>query len=443
MTVIRSEIECYMMEQGMNITTLSRLSGLNVGTVSSVLKGHKLIAVDQLDRITSVMGLPQGHYYSRYIQESMVDTPPNWRRIRPLLYRCVELNLLDCIRQIVNLLLDNLMYSTLLFETAEDLYQMQQEEAASILYEGVAQSELRQHSERLAVCQYRLFTLKLSEDQARNLEAAIQFEPYVERLDEIEQLDALRDLANIYRSLRRWDKVEVVARTMGEKASIIYNLPRNPELKRREHPKRAIRPLFFYIAYANLLLSNAYDEKEDYGNAMYFIGLYGDMSWVKETDEETLHWRSLFLEWAEANSYVCRLAMGDESVVPSYIKYIQTKDQELLPGLINIVQNANKNGFDISVYLDDLDGTLQQMISPSPNHDMGVYTQQMSNSRFSHLFYELAVYYITRGDRSRGRQYIEVWKKYTMLNNEQSLLRYHTLLDMLTSGIDNDTPGAH
>lgn len=427
----------------MNITTLSRLSGLNVGTVSSVLNGHKLIAVDQLDRITSVMGLPQGHYYSRYIQESMVDTPPNWRRIRPLLYRCVELNLLDCIRQIVNLLLDNLMYSALLFETAEDMYQMQQGEAASILYEGVAQSELRQHSERLAVCQYRLFTLKLSEDQVRNLEAAIQFESYVERLDEIEQLDALRDLANIYRSLCRWDKVQDLVLMLRTKARILYDLPHNPELKRREQPKRASRPVFYYIAFSDLLLSNVYDEKEDYEKAMYYINRYKDVSWVKETDVETSYWKSQFTEWAEANSYVCRLAMGDDSVIPSYIRYIQSKEQELLPGLINIVQNANKNGFDISVYLDDLDGPLQQMISPSPNHDMGVYTQQMSNSRFSHLFYELAVYYIIRGDRSRGRQYIEVWKKYTMLNNEQSLLRYHTLLDMLTSGMDNEIADAH
>lgn len=443
MTVIRSEIECYMMEQGMNITTLSRLSGLNVGTVSSVLNGHKLIAVDQLDRITSVMGLPQGHYYSRYIQESMVDTPPNWRRIRPLLYRCVELNLLDCIRQIVNLLLDNLMYSALLFETAEDMYQMQQGEAASILYEGVAQSELRQHSERLAVCQYRLFTLKLSEDQARNLEAAIQFEPYVERLDEIEQLDALRDLANIYRSLRRWDKVQDLVLMLRTKASILYDLSHNPELKRREQPKRASRPIFYYIAFSNLLMCNVVLEKEDFEGALRYIRLYEDLSWVRETDKETLYWKNQFKEWAEVNIHVCKLLSGDVSVIPSYLNYLQSKKQELLSGINNILEAANKYGFDLEMYIDKINLAISHLTSQSQDNDLGVYTKQYFNDRMSLLFYELAMYYIGRRDFLKAKEYIEVWKKYTTLNNEQSLLRYHTLLDMLTSGIDNDTPDAH
>lgn len=427
----------------MNITTLSRLSGLNVGTVSSVLNGHKLIAVDQLDRITSVMGLPQGHYYSRYIQESMVDTPPNWRRIRPLLYRCVELNLLDCIRQIVNLLLDNLMYSALLFETAEDMYQMQQGEAASILYEGVAQSELRQHSERLAVCQYRLFALKLSEDQARNLEAAIQFEPYVERLDEIEQLDALRDLANIYRSLRRWDKVQDLVLMLRTKARILYDLPHNPELKRREQPKRASRPIFYYIAFSDLLMGNVFAERKEHDQVLHYISLYEDLSWVRESDEESLHWKGLFKEWATANAFVTRLMSGDESVIPSYLNYVHNHEQELLSGIINILEAANSYRFDLGMYLEKINLAINHLTSQSQDSDLGVYTKQYFNDRMSLLFYELAMYYIGRRDFLKAKEYIEIWKKYTMLNNEQSLLRYHTLLDMLTSGIDNDTPDAH
>ncbi|GJM78112.1 hypothetical protein HMSSN139_06080 [Paenibacillus sp. HMSSN-139] len=52
----------------------------------------------------------------------------------------------------------------------------------------------------------------------KNYQAAIQFELFVDRLDEYDQLDALKDLANTYRSLRRWDKVEETAEKLKNKA---------------------------------------------------------------------------------------------------------------------------------------------------------------------------------------------------------------------------------
>jgi hypothetical protein len=53
--------------------------------------------------------------------------------------------------------MDNLMYSTYLFNVAEDFFKDGKHAAATILYESVAVSEKSQHSERLAFCQYRLF----------------------------------------------------------------------------------------------------------------------------------------------------------------------------------------------------------------------------------------------------------------------------------------------
>ncbi|GJM78480.1 hypothetical protein HMSSN139_09760 [Paenibacillus sp. HMSSN-139] len=49
--------------------------------------------------------------------------------------------------------------------------------AAEILYENVAMSETRQYSERLAVCQYRLFKIRIGSDQAHNLKSRINSNP--------------------------------------------------------------------------------------------------------------------------------------------------------------------------------------------------------------------------------------------------------------------------
>ncbi len=155
---------------------------------------------------------------------TFTDADPNWRRMSPFLESCAKLNKLDCIQQVVNMLLDKLGYATPLFELAEKLFEDGLYEAAAILYENVALSENKQHSERLALCQYRLFQSRQGDNQEKNYEAAVQFGTYVDRLDELDQLDGLKALANTYRSLRKWDKVELFAKALGEKAEIQYKL---------------------------------------------------------------------------------------------------------------------------------------------------------------------------------------------------------------------------
>jgi len=201
----------YMNREGLNLSQFAKQTGVNVGSLSYILNGNRTLSIEQLDLITEAIGLAKGYFYDQYFEEVLVESVPNWRKIKPFLYGCAEIGNLNGIEKIVQLLLDNLMYSPLLFETAEDFYKAGKKEAAIILYDNVALSEKSQHSERLALCQYRLFMCKLEQDQERNYRAAIQFELFVDKLEEYDQLEALKDLANTYRSLRRWDKVEEMA----------------------------------------------------------------------------------------------------------------------------------------------------------------------------------------------------------------------------------------
>ncbi len=126
------------------------------------------------------------------------------RRIEPFLFRCAELDKLGAIRQVVGTIMDNLLYSPKLFEIAEMLLAQGRHDAALLLYEGVAEAEKYQHSERLAICQYRIFTIQMGDDQSRNIKAAILFDPYVERLDELAR--KMRDKAEIQYTLKHEQK---------------------------------------------------------------------------------------------------------------------------------------------------------------------------------------------------------------------------------------------
>lgn len=392
-----------MKKWGWSLSRLSKESGINVGTLSSLINGNKIMAVDQLDRITAAMGLPLGHYYERYIEECLAGAPLNWRRMKPFLYRCASLDKLECIEQAISLLMDNLIYSPLLFDTAEDFFRDGKQQAALMLYENVAASELKQHSERLALCQYRIFTITIGIDQAQNLQAALQFEPYIERLEEIDQLDALKNLLNIYRALREWDKVSECAEKMMYKAKLMYFKPEHFHDTETTDQNRLSRPLFFYIAYGYLMHGSACEGQKDFKQTLLYVEKYADLSWVREKDSDTLYWMGLFRKWSTLNSLITKLFMGELELLPEYVSYIETNQEESLIGLINILKVANLFGLDVDLIIDQYHSDILSAIKKIA---LQIYYEEHILDLHVQLLLELAKYYLQRGVHTSGREYL-------------------------------------
>ncbi|MCA1292818.1 helix-turn-helix domain-containing protein [Paenibacillus sp. alder61] len=425
-STILAEVTQYIRQNDLNISQFAKKLEINVGTVSYLINGNRTLTVDHLDRMTEVLGLPKGHFYERYIKEYLQDINPDWRRIGPFLHKCATLGKLDCVRQIVNLLLDDLMYSTPLFELAEELFKNGNFEAAEILYENVAMSEKKQYSERLALCQYRLFKIRIGEDQARNLKYAHQFEPFVDRLDEILQLDALKDLANLYRALREWDRVETLAKEMEHKAKIIYYSDKRSDREFQEIQSKLSRPLFVYIAYAKLLCADACDSRYDYEGALQYTYEYADLSWVRETDEDTKHWLSQYKKWSQANIYVNKLLGGDISVLTEYVDYLREHPEEILQGILNILFAANR-------YQLDVDHILQQFsleIEAYESQSKDFYLYQVIPDHYDKFLYEFSNYYVRKRDYSNAFNYIIPGLRNSVsINNEGSIIKFMLLFE--------------
>ncbi|WP_306432846.1 transcriptional regulator [Paenibacillus apis] len=425
-TTILGALEQFSKQNGLNLSQLSKQAGLNTGTMSAILHSQRVLSVHQLDRLTRAMNLPDGHFYEQYIQENLNGAAPNWRRIKPFLYRCAELDKLDCIKQIVNLLLDNPLYSSPLFEAAEDLIAQGKRMAAAILYESVALSEKSQHSERLAYCQFKLFLTRLGSDQEQNYQAAIQFEPFAERLDEIDQLDALKNLADTYRSLRRWDKVKKVCIKLKQLAEIQYSLSHSRK-KLDQGFVKLPRPLFFYVVFGNMLISNAYYEQGDYKLALQILSEAADLEWVKEADKETLYWKSLFQEWTQANILLTKLMAGDLALLPEYVSYFEKKENEILTGLWNIMIVANRYKINVDHILTKFESVFSKVLEQEVNE---IYNQQNTDNKLVGLLCELADYYLFREDYEQGfKSLMHGLKKSTIINNESSILRCMRLFE--------------
>ncbi|MDN4108358.1 transcriptional regulator [Paenibacillus polymyxa] len=415
---IRAELEQFLQQEDLTLSQFGQIAGMNRGAVSAIVSGNKSMSVKQLDLITEAMGLPEGYYYDLFIENFIIDHPPNMRRIEPFLYRCAELDKLDAIRRVVGAIMDNLLYSPKLFDIAEELLSQDRLEAALILYEGVAETERYQHSERLAVCQYRIFTIQIGDDQEKSYDAAVQFEPYIERLDEIDQLDALRALVNIYRSLRKWTKMDTFATALGNKAEIQYRI--DLQRTKSEQTKKPFYPPFVYWAFSHLIRAEVCDANKDYETALQHIQKYADLSWVEEKDETTQKWKNQFKEWANANTYVNRLLAGEINVLLDYVNFISLRKDELLPALDIIVEAANRYHFDVDDILKQFEVEISSYLEKQKIESF--YTQRFVTERYMHFSKELAVYYLTKGRFSDGFTFLLSCLAKSTLNNNKSYI---------------------
>lgn len=92
---ISSEFEHYLKQNNLTLAQFAEYSGVHQRALSNWITQHRPVSIQQLGRITVALGLSEGYFYDLYIENYIIDLPPNMRRIEPLLYRCAELDKLE------------------------------------------------------------------------------------------------------------------------------------------------------------------------------------------------------------------------------------------------------------------------------------------------------------------------------------------------------------
>ncbi|WP_157284177.1 helix-turn-helix domain-containing protein [Paenibacillus pabuli] len=431
---IRSELYNYIKDNQIIISHFAERAGINPGTLSKIINGVIQVPVRTLDRITEAMNLEPGALYEIYIYECFNESSADWRRCKPLINRCAELNKLDCLDQLVGIVMDNLNYSPMLFDVAEILNNKNYHEAALIIYKKVAESERFQHAERLATCQYRIFKNSLTDNQEINLECAALFEPFIKRLGEAEQLDALKDLINLLMSLHRWDKAKSLAEEMGRIANNLYEQKYKKNHKNQKSTKPA-KPLFGYILYSNLILGTISEEKNDFENALKYVSQYEVHDWIVETDDFAEATKKQFAEWAKANRYMYRLMSGEVSVLDEYVKYISSNENEILRALFKIVKAAEMYKINIDSILQRFEHVISNQIVE--NSHVGTYTTEIIADGLANFLADVGAYYTRKDEYSIGINYVlESLAISAKINNTACIVRCTCMVEKFRHFID-------
>jgi transcriptional regulator with XRE-family HTH domain len=425
---VMQELECHLRRAGITLQQFSEISGINPGTISAMLSGYRQISIHNLDLITEGMGLEQGSLYEIYLEECLRGVPMHWRRLGAFIRRCAELDKLDCLERLVQAVADRLAYMPLLFETAEQFFREGKRAAAALLYQCVAECEKYQHSERLALSRYRLFTIHLGEDQEENLRAAVLFEDYVERLDEGIQLNAVKDLADVYASLHHWDRVQSLAEKLEQKAAIQYHHRVNRKRKEATD-KGASRSELFYLLYGYLLKANVCDARQEYERALEYVALYrgGALHGIEVESEEEQRVVKQFQEWGQANAYLYRLMSGEVKVLAEYAEWIAANTPEIVPAMYRILQAANRFELIVDPLLDRFRAHLTYTERSSR---LGQYNTQIVADQYVRYLSELSHYYFrTRRYEMGFRRLLEGMGLALRFNHESMMIRCARLFE--------------
>lgn len=426
MTTIRSEIEKHLHHFGHNLSTFAKLSGLNRGSLSAILHGNppKPISLGQLDALTEALGFPEGWFYTLYIEECFRDSKVSRRRVEPFLIRCAIMGKIDCIEETLNRILEDPKQLDLVFSVAEKLFAQDRVKESLAFYNVVTENESDNFSERLAISHYRIFkSLQSVVDMEEKLRAVITFEPYRFRLAEKLALDGLLKLANISFTLHKWKDVEKFADELRALTNGIYHEVLNKLRNgKRSEPLDLMKPLVFYYGHGHLLKAVALAKQGNYEDAKKYTAGYADLSGFELLEEQDWVEVESFRLFAKANSFTLELLMGNSEILPLYVEFLSMNPDEILPGLITILESANRFGYAVQ---DILVRFSQEILSFERFED------PINMDRRLRLNYQLAIYFIGQELYEKGIDSIlQCMELSITMNNGKGLLQCITLLEM-------------
>lgn len=432
-TTIRLEIEKGIRQKGHSLSSFGKQAGINRGIISGILNGNppKSISIRQLDLMAEALGHAEGWMYEYYVDECFINEKADWRRIKAFLLRCTEIGRYDCIKEVLDRLMEDLNNTISIFGLAEELYAEGKIKESLPFYECVIENEKHQHSERLAISHYRVFRASIGDNTEDNFRAAIRFEPFRDRLPENFMLDGLLKLANVYYSLENWYYVERYGDELNIISKAVYtNRQRYFKENQSYIPLDTERRLVVYYGQSYVIKSIALESMGRYEEAKNYVSQYLDLSWFEELDELSLKEVQKFKLFATANMHNLNLLSGDNSSLENYVEFLVENPNEILPSLCIILQAANMHSFNIEHILEKL--------SKNILIDTNYYQPDTSLNRYIDFYYQLAIYNFKKNLHSQGiDNLLNSLKLSFETSNKSKMLERILLFEQFRSYVDN------
>ncbi|WP_458121005.1 hypothetical protein [Paenibacillus sp. Z6-24] len=386
--------------QGYTLTTFSQASGINRGVLSATLNGNppKKMSINQLDQMTKILGKPAGWLYDLFIKNCFPENgKPNWRRVKPLLVRCLELNHMEQAQQILSLLALDPSCLQSIFNLAEQLSEHIANSQSAPLYTHIIEHEKDYQSERLSISHYRMYRFSVGEDLEQNVKLSLCFEPFLQHLPTSLAMEAIMHLASNAYVMQDWPRIKGYGKNLNRIVTAVY---------KEECRKRAIdpdymsiqteRPLVAYYGQSFLMRCISLEHEQQYEEAEKYLEGFADLSWFEGLNEEGWKEVNKLKKYAMFNGYNLKILKGHQELLPQYFQLLEQYPGEVLPTVLIALKASNAHGWDIDHFLQKYSSIIYPPDMVNSILTNRYYSLQSALSRYIHIYYELALYHCNR-----------------------------------------------
>ncbi|WP_342420014.1 DNA-binding protein [Paenibacillus sp. FSL H8-0168] len=158
--------------------------------------------------------------------------------------------------------------------------------------------------------------------------------------------------------------------------------------KARKKPIQPIhtkRPLVYYYGYSHLMKGMAFQKQGKYEAARDCIEKYSELGWFNGLDQYGEAEVEYYRYAARANLYALDILSGHAEVLQEYMQFLRNNPEELLPGLLSIVEGASRYDYPLEAVLESFAEQIE---------GFKYFEEPVNVSYYFRFCYQLALYYI-------------------------------------------------
>ena len=194
---------------------------------------------------------------------------------------------------------------------------------------------------------------------------------------------------------------------------------------------------------------------------MTYVSVYADLSWFEGLDEKGYLEVERYRTWAIGNTYTLEILMGNVSVFPEYMQLLQDNPNEILTGLLTIMESANTNELSVDNILEKFKEVIMEYQSDDQLLKLSNgYMISLNRLKCANLCYQIAIYQFSNKRYAEGIRNVflsitiyaiinkkggiidsmSLFEKYRIYASEEELEEYNNIIKR---GSNNENSGGH
>ncbi|UQZ32206.1 DNA-binding protein [Paenibacillus sp. PK3_47] len=203
--------------------------------------------------------------------------------------------------------------------------------------------------------------------------------------------DSLVQMLKASFTLENWEGILQIADRLYSEINHLYSVK---QLERADVQRLSVhglnRSIVYYFGYSMCLKGIALEKLGRFDEARECITKYEELGWISGIDAEGWAEVEYYREIAQANRYIIELQEGNTAVLPDYLLYLRNNEEEVLPGVLYILDSAIKHEYNVNHVLDEFSEQIAAMAE--------YYVTKRNIRYYIDYFYMTAKYYALQGN---------------------------------------------